>query len=262
MKNIQKHMPGSFCWVELGTSDPAGAKKFYQSLFGWGSQDRPMGPDFIYTILQSEGQDAAALYKLMPDQVSQGVPPHWLSYVAVDSADDAARKAKSLGGTVIVEPMDVPQTGRFAVIQDPQRATFGVWQSGQQTGVKIRDEVNSLVWNELATTDEEGAGKFYTSLFNWQTEVMPTSQMEYTIFKNDGKGIAGMYKIRPDMKGMPPNWVPYFNVSDADDIANKTQSGGGKVMAPPMDVSDVGRIAIFQDPQGAMFAIIKPSPQM
>ncbi len=71
-----------------------------------------------------------------------------------------------------------------------------------------------------------------------------------------------MYKIRPDMKGMPPNWVPYFNVSDADDIANKTQSGGGKVMAPPMDVSDVGRIAIFQDPQGAMFAIIKPSPQM
>jgi predicted enzyme related to lactoylglutathione lyase len=92
--NIQKHTPGSFCCVELGTSDPAGAKKFYQSLFGWGFEDLPMGPDFIYTIFQSEGKDAAAVYKLMPDQVSRRVPPNWLSYVAVNNADDVARKAK------------------------------------------------------------------------------------------------------------------------------------------------------------------------
>jgi uncharacterized protein len=262
MKDIRKHTPGSFCWVELATSDPAGAKKFYQSLFGWGIQDLPMGSEFTYTILQSEGQDAAALYQLMPDQVSQGVPPNWLSYIAVDSADDAARKVKSLGATVVVEPMDVPQSGRFAVIQDPQGAKFGVWQSGQQTGVKIRDEVNSLLWNELATTDEDGAGKFYTSSFGWQTEVMPMGKMNYTIFKNDGKGIAGMYKIRPEMQGMLPNWVPYFSVADADDIASRTKAAGSNIMAPPMDIPNVGRIAIFQDPQGAMFAIIKPSPQM
>ena len=259
MKDIRKHTPGSFCWVELATSDPVAAKKFYQSIFGWEFQDHSMGPEMTYTILQADGQDAAALYQLMPDQVNQGVPPNWLSYVAVDSADEAARKAKSIGGTIIVDAMDVPESGRFAVIQDPQGANFGVWQSGQQTGIKIRDEVNSLLWNELATTDEDGAGKFYITLFSWQTEVMPMGEMNYTIFKNDGKGIAGMYKITPEMKGMPPNWIPYFSVASTDDIANKSKTGGGNVISAPMDIPNVGRIAILQDPQGAMFAIIQPS---
>src|SRR5688500_16253497 len=122
MKDIKRHAPGTFSWIELGTSDPAGAKKFYQSIFGWTAMDVPMGPEFVYTILQLEGQDVGALYKLMPDQVSMGVPPNWLSYVEVQSADDAAGKAKQLGGSVVVEPMDVPQSGRFAVIQDPQGA--------------------------------------------------------------------------------------------------------------------------------------------
>ena len=164
MKDIKRHAPGTFSWIELGTSDTAAAKKFYQSLFGWTAMDIPMGPDFTYTILQLEGQDVGGLYKLMPDQVSLGVPPNWLSYVEVKNADDAARNIKELGGKVIVEPMDIPNSGRFAVIDDPQGATFGIWQSGKSTGAKIRDEVGSLVWNELGTTDEKAGEKFYTTL--------------------------------------------------------------------------------------------------
>ena len=261
MKDIKRHSPGTFSWIELGTSDTSGAKKFYQSLFGWTAMDVPMGPNFTYTILQLEGQDVGALYQLMPDQVSQGVPPNWLSYVEVQSADDAVRNIKELGGKLIVEPMDVPQAGRFAVIEDPQGAKFGIWQSGQSTGLKMRDEVGSLVWNELGTTDEKGGEKFYTTLFGWQTEPMPGGPMKYTIFKHDSKGFAGMYQLTPEMKGIPPHWVPYFAVANAEDAINRTKEGGGKVMNGPMDIPDVGRIAIAQDPQGAMFAIIKPAPR-
>ncbi len=259
MKDIKRHSPRTFSWIELGTSDTSGAKKFYQSLFGWTAMDIPMGPDFTYTILQLEGQDVGALYKLMPDQVSQGVPPNWLSYVEVQSADDTARNIKELGGKLIVEPMDVPQAGRFAVIEDPQGAKFGIWQSGQSTGVKMRDDVGSLVWNELGTADEKGGEKFYTALFGWQTELMPGGPMKYTIFKHDSKGIAGMYQLTPEMKGIPPHWVPYFAVANADDAINKTKAGGGQVLNGPMDIPDVGRFAILQDPQGAVFAIIKPA---
>jgi uncharacterized protein len=262
MKDIKRHAPGTFSWIELGTSDPAGAKKFYQSIFGWTAMDVPMGPEFVYTILQLEGQDVGALYKLMPDQVSMGVPPNWLSYVEVQSADDAAGKAKQLGGSVVVEPMDVPQSGRFAVIQDPQGAKFGIWQSGQSTGMKVRDEVGSLVWNELGTTNEVEGEKFYMNYFGWTTELMPgEGPMKYTVFKNDNKGIAGMYQFTPEMQGIPPHWVPYIGVADADSTVNKTTAGGGKLMMGPRDIPDVGRIAILQDPQGAVFAIIKTAPR-
>src|SRR5882724_10661318 len=101
MTHIDKHAPGSFCWIELGTTDQAAAKNFYSALFGWSPQDSPMGPGEFYTIFKLEGRDAAAGYTLRADQQSQGVPPHWMPYITVESADQAADTAKQLGGTVL-----------------------------------------------------------------------------------------------------------------------------------------------------------------
>ena len=118
MTEIAKHEPGSFSWAELATSDPAAAKKFYTSLFGWSIKDNPMGPgpDDVYTLLQIGGKDVAALYKMMKEQAQQGVPPNWMCYVTVENADETAKKAKSLGGTVITETVFAwPGLGRLAV---------------------------------------------------------------------------------------------------------------------------------------------------
>ena len=81
--------PGDFCWFELATSDQAAAKKFYGGLLGWTANDVPMGPDAFYTMFQLRGRNVGAAYALMPDQLKQGVPPHWGTYVAV--ASGAAR---------------------------------------------------------------------------------------------------------------------------------------------------------------------------
>ena len=89
MSHIDSHLPGSFCWIELGTTDQPAAKSFYQALFGWTPADMPMGPDDFYTIFKLEGRDAAAAYTLRPEQRSQGVPPHWMPYIMVASADHA-----------------------------------------------------------------------------------------------------------------------------------------------------------------------------
>ena len=78
MTDVTRHEPGSFSWAELATSDPAAAKKFYTSLFGWSFVDNPMGPDMVYTRLQLGGKDVAALYKLMKEQADMGVPPNWM----------------------------------------------------------------------------------------------------------------------------------------------------------------------------------------
>src|SRR6266513_1099600 len=100
MPNIDTHAPGSFCWIELATTDQAAAKTFYSSLFGWTPNDFPMGPNELYTIFKLEGRDAAAGYTLRAPDREQGVPPHWMLYIQVDSADDAAAKAGKLGAKV------------------------------------------------------------------------------------------------------------------------------------------------------------------
>ena len=117
MPEVTSHAPGSFCWIELGTSDPDAAKKFYSGLFGWEAQDTPAGPDMIYTMLTIRGLDIGAMYKLGEEESKHGVPPHWNTYVAVGSADEAARKAASLGGTVVMEAFDV-----------------GTWENGGSSG--------------------------------------------------------------------------------------------------------------------------------
>ena len=129
MTTLDKNPIGNFCWVELSTTDQNAAKSFYGSLFGWTAQDSPMGPSEFYTIFKLQGRDAAAGYTLRADQRAAGVPPNWILYVAVTSADETSAKAQSLGGKVVAGPFDVMDKGRMAVIQDPTGAHFCVWQA-------------------------------------------------------------------------------------------------------------------------------------
>src|SRR5271166_6536704 len=126
MSQIDSHPPGSFCWLELATTDQTAAKSFYSSLFGWTPSDSPLGPDAVYTIFKIEGRDATAAYTMFPEQRAMGIPPNWMLYVSVANADDAAKRAKAAGGTVLKDAFDVVESGRMAVLQDPTGAVFSV----------------------------------------------------------------------------------------------------------------------------------------
>ena len=258
MATVTQHAPGTFCWPELATADAQGAKQFYTTLFGWTANDNDMGDGTFYTMLLLHGQPVGALYPLNKDQASQGVPPNWGSYVAVESADDAATRARTLGGQVIMEPFDVMEHGRMAVIRDPQGAVFSVWQARKHIGAHILDEVGALCWTELMTTDTRSAEKFYTGLFPWKGQPMPmASGQTYTVFKRGEANAAGMMQIVPEMGPVPPNWSVYFQVADCDASATKAVSLGAKTIMPPTDIPNIGRFAVLLDPQGAPFAIFK-----
>lgn len=137
MTNIDKHPAGSFCWIELHASDQNAAKKFYCTLFDWQAHDEPMGPEGVYTMFRLDGRDAGAGCSLRPEERSQGVPPHWMLYIAVDNADAAVTKAQQLGGKIIAPAFDVMEAGRMAVIQDPTGAMFCIWQANKSKGIAI-----------------------------------------------------------------------------------------------------------------------------
>jgi len=260
MQETPEIKPGNFCWVELGTSDNDAAKSFYSQLFGWGSQDNPMGPDMMYTMLKLDGKDVGGLYKLMPDMVEQGIPPHWLTYVAVTNADEKVEKAKAEGATVMNGPFDVATHGRMAVIKDPTGAVFAVWQPLDHAGSGVWGVPNSACWSELGTGDPAKAREFYSNVFGWTTESFGDSPIEYNIFKNDDTGIGGVYKLMPEMGPVPPHWLVYFSVDDCDATVQKATELGANVMKPADDIPGVGRFAILIDPQGAAFAVIKTQP--
>jgi predicted enzyme related to lactoylglutathione lyase/uncharacterized protein YndB with AHSA1/START domain len=114
----------------------------------------------------------------------------------------------------------------------------------------------SFVWNELLTSDVPAAGKFYSNLFGWQTVDMDMGSMIYTLIKKDGKDGGGMMKL--PMENVPPHWLAYVAVENADATASEAAKTGGRVIAPPFDVPTVGRLAVLMDPHGAAFAIIQP----
>jgi predicted enzyme related to lactoylglutathione lyase len=257
MQETPKYAPGTFCWIELGTSDNEAAKKFYTELFGWTFVDNPMGPDMVYTMLKKDEKDVGGLYKLMPDMRAQGIPPHWLSYVSVTSADESAAKATGAGATLMKEPVDVLNYGRMAVIQDPTGAVFALWQAGTHPGAGIYNVPGSFCWNELGTNDTAKAGDFYTSLFGWEKDVQEFGPIEYTMFVNAGRPAAGMFKITAEMGNVPPHWLAYFAVEDCDASTQKATELGATAIKPPDDIPGIGRFAILSDPQGAAFAIIK-----
>ena len=257
---MTRHEPGAFSWIELATTDPKAAKAFYTTLFGWSFTDGPMGPgpEDIYTRLQLGGDDVGALYPMMREQQTQGVPPFWLCYVTVASADEAAKKAKALGGKVCAEPFDVMDYGRMAILQDPSGATLAVWQPGTHPGVGRFGEAGAPCWLELATRDVEAARKFYGSIFGWTWLEPKGVGMPYTEIQRNGQSMGGVYPIGPEMGPMPPNWTAYFQVADCAAAAAKATSLGGKLLVEPKDLAGVGRFAVVQDPQGAVFSIFQP----
>lgn len=256
MPEFTKYKPNTFCWPELATSDPDGAKKFYGELLGWQTQDAPIDENTVYTMGLYKGRNVAGMYKMHKQQADMGVPPHWLSYISVEDADATAKKAKELGANAVVEPMDVFTIGRMAVITDPTGAMFALWQPKEHIGSQLANEPGSFCWNELHTNDVDKAGSFYTNLFGWSADPQETPNGVYTTFMNGEDMGAGMMEIAPEWGNVPPNWMVYFAVTNCDQSYEKVIKLGGKSITPPMDIPQVGRFAVVQDPQGAVFSVI------
>jgi uncharacterized protein len=259
MPNVEKHAPGAFTWIELSTTDQDAAKAFYSSLFGWTIDDQLMGPSGTYTMFQIDGRNAGAAYTMQAEERATGAPPHWNLYIAVVSADDAASRAKQLGGTVHVPPFDVMDAGRMAVLGDPTGAVFCVWQAKKLIGLRIAGVDGTLCWADLSTPDPEKARKFYEGMFGWKISAGEKDPSGYLHIQNGEAFIGGIPPIAHRDPHMPPHWLAYFQVGDVDATTSLAQQQGAKVHLAPMSMENVGRMAVLSDPQGASFAIFKAS---
>lgn len=240
---------GKFVWHEQVSSNPKQAQDFYAQLFGWGTEVFKPG-EADYTMISSGGQNHGGFSKAMEG----APPPHWLSHVRVENLEETIEKAKNAGGKLAAGPFELSEVGRIAIIADPQ----GAYVSAYQPESEGPGSAGVFVWDELGTTDVDGAQRFYEEVFGWTTSDMGPEYGGYRIFNRAETGIAGLMTL-PD-NSIPAQWQPYVAVDDPDRTTATATQLGGSALVEPMDVPKVGRIGVLRDPQGATLGIIKPDP--
>jgi len=270
------YIPGVPCWVDTSQPDPETALSFYGGLFGWEFEDvMPPGSEGRYFVGRLRGRDVAAV-----GSIPEGAPPQamWNTYIWVDSADETASTAIDAGGRALMEPFDVMNAGRMAVLADPQGAAFCVWQAKESKGAHLVNEAGTLNFNVLNTPDIESAKQFYGAVFGWTTLELGSGEFwtlsvygDYLEGLTPGirkmtadMGAAGfedvVAAIRPTEDDAPPHWSVQFSTDDANATAEKAEALGGELVVAPVD-APWARLTVIRDPQGATFTASQFVPE-
>lgn len=124
-----KNENGALCWNEVYTTNVDAAGKFYVNTIGWQTEAVDMGPMGTYTLFKVAGEknNAGGMMPMPPNM--KGVPSNWLAYIQVADCDASTKKAETLGGKVLMAPMDIPNVGRFSVVQDNQGAALALFKT-------------------------------------------------------------------------------------------------------------------------------------
>lgn len=240
---------GRFVWHELLTTDTAAAAAFYPKVVPWRTQPSNMPG---YTIWMSAQAQVGGLMAL-PSEAGDS-PPHWLVYIGTPNVDATCSQAQGLGARVVKPPGDIPNVGRFAVLADPQGATFALFTPGGNQAPPTPQQ-GGFSWHELATTDVAAAVRFYGTLFGWSKgrgHDMGALGV-YQIFEHGGQQVGGMCNVQGPSTA--PSWLSYVHVADSAKAVAAAKGAGGRLLHGPMEVPGGSWIALMMDPQGGAFAV-------
>lgn len=256
-----KHAVGTFSWCDYRATDREAACQFYSALWGWEYQDIVHNGRVVYSLIQRDGLIVGGLPVPRPGRTAQDAQASWQSYVAVDAIVSYTDRAAAAGGTVLAHSVACGDFGTFSLIQDPQGATFGLWQPDSLAGVQVKHATGALMWTELNVPDVEAAKAYYTSVFGWNAEDEQQPTTMYTRFQlphqADAREVAGLLGIQPEWGNHPSTWMVYFGVDDVAATLEQVRELGGTSIMGPMEIP-VGIIGILRDPWGAMMYIESP----
>ena len=260
-------MADDFIWYELVTHDMDKAVDFYKNVVGWEIKDSGM-PDIRYMIFGRDGKDVGGIMTWAAAGVP-GMPAEWMGHIHTAKLDQELKAVIADGGMVIKPAQDIPGVGRFAVVLDPQKVKYLLFEPGRQYTPPRLDQmaVGNVGWHELLTDDAAKAFDYYSKHYGWQKDYAHDmgAMGIYQTFRTDKPLYTGGMMSIKNGSGMPegihPQWKFYFTVDDLDAAQKRVMAAGGKVVMPPMDVPGGSRVLQAVDDQGCSFALMQgPNP--
>jgi len=253
---------GEFIWYELMSPDPEGSKAFYDAVVGWDISEA--APEFqgYRMIGRSDGKFAGGVLPISAEMQQHGARPTWLGYIHVTDVDRSVGKIEQAGGKSLMPATDIPNVGRIAMVADPQGAPFYVMKPIPPAGdpnaksdVFSASEQQRVGWNELQTSDVEGARRFYGDQFGWGSEeYMDMGEMGlYRFFDQQGTRIGALFDAS---NGQRSHWRFYIRVPSISAAKDAAERGGGTIHMGPHQVPTGEYVVIGSDPQGAEFALV------
>jgi uncharacterized protein len=245
------------CWLDLAVPSAVEAAAFYERLFGW--RYDVSGPEFGSYHVARSGDRAAAGIGQVP--TGDAAPSAWTLYFAADDVAVRSEHARELGGTIVMAPLEIPGQGSMAIVQDPTGAPFGLWQASGHSGFGAVGMPGTMAWCELNTRDAGAAEAFYTKLLGVDAAAVDGTVAEYRALGRGDERLAGILPMGLEREGVPPHWLVFFAVADADRAADAIRAGGGLVSDGPFG-STFGRVVVATDPFGAVFALLEEPPEV
>ena len=257
---------GAPIWYELMVPDPAAVRDFYRATLGWeiAAEGGPSATGSEYRMINRADGGAIGGALTIKEEMRDKAPPRWLTYFQVDDVAAAVARAKELGATLWMGPMDIG-VGTIALLSDPQGAPFYVMdpvpppdRPDARSDVFEPRSSGHCWWNELETPDEPAATAFYKGLFGWRTpNAMPMGDKGNYRFIDHGDGQIGA--INPWMADyMTVGWLPYFGVADIEAARDAAKAAGGTINHDVHEVPGGDFIFVATDPAGAPVGFVGP----
>jgi uncharacterized protein len=263
---------GVTSWIDVEEPDLEAAQAFYAGLFGWTFRDAaPIGEASGSLVAELDGRPVAGLS-------GAAGPSAWNTYVAVDDADEVARRIQEAGGRVLHGPSEAGEDGRYAVCADPGGVRFRLWQAGLHPGAQAVNTPGAWNFSDLHAGDPAASAAFYSEVFGWAFDDVGLGSMirrpgygdhlaatsdpgiherQATVHAPPGFADALGWLV-PAERGDAPHWHVTFTVHDRDATAAAAERLGGTLL----DRADSAwtRDARVRDPQGAVFTVSQFTP--
>ncbi len=252
----QEHHPGKVVFVQLTTTDLAGAKQFYSGLFGWRFRD--IAGTRVPFALAYLGTEQVAAVAQRPPPAGVRAQPAWLSFFSTQDVDAAAKLAAGQGARLLSPAHDIPGLGREAVLADPQGAVFGMLASSSGDPPDALKPNGAWIWRSLMTTNPTADAAFYHTLFGFTSFAFPSpAGQQHLLLQSENYARASANTPPPSNPTIHPHWLNYVRVDNAAQMVARATQLGGRVLVQPHSDRHGGMIAVVADPQGAPVGLLE-----
>lgn len=243
---------GSVVHVELYSDDPQATQAFYEQAFGWTFYDVE---GMEYTMFEAQGPPHGGL--VGRERIDHEDAPATLPYIYVEDLETTFEAIEAADGTVLGEPVEIPQVGRIAVFEAPGGMIHALWQDLEETETNARvpepDPPNgSIVHLELHSEDTEATEAFYEEVFDWSFEALP--ETDYRIITLPSPPDGGILP-RQGEGFVPPHTLTYILVEEVNGALARVHEAGGKVLGERYEIEEFGAFGVFEAPGGIVQAV-------